>query len=71
MPFEGGGVRLGTELSSTLCPHLLSQPTTSASTNTTHRGPKLECYADKMREMLPKIGWLLLLNLVCVLCQSA
>ena len=25
------------------------------------RGPKLECYADKMREILPKIGWLLLL----------
>ena len=34
------------------------------------RGPKLECYADKMREILPMIGWLLLLYLVCVLCQS-
>ena len=22
------------------------------------RGPKLECYADKMRVILPKIGWL-------------
>ena len=31
------------------------------------RGPKFECYADKMRE----IGWFLLLYLVCVLCQSA
>ena len=37
------------------------------------RGPKLEHYADadKMREILPLIGWLLLLYLVCVLCQSA
>ena len=35
------------------------------------REPKLEHYADKMREILPKIGWLLLLHLVCVLCQSA
>ena len=35
------------------------------------RGPKLEHYADRMREILPKIGWLLLLDLVCVLCQSA
>ena len=34
------------------------------------QGPKLERYADKMREMLPLIGWLLLLYLVCVLCQS-
>ena len=33
------------------------------------RGPKLEHYADKMREIL--IGWLVLLYLVCVLCQSA
>ena len=32
----------------------------------TTRGPKLERYADKMREILPKIGWLLLLYLVCV-----
>ena len=35
------------------------------------RGPNLERYADKMREILPKIDWLLLLFLVCVLCQSA
>ena len=32
---------------------------------------KLERYADKMREILLKIGWLLVLYLVCVLCQSA
>ena len=42
-------------------------------TNLCHfsRGPKLELYADKMREILPIIGWLLLLYLVCVLCQSS
>ena len=27
---------------------------------------QLECYADKIRAILPKIGWLLLLDLVCV-----
>ena len=26
---------------------------------------------NKMREILPKTGWLLLLYLVCVLCQSS
>ena len=36
----------------------------------TSRGPKLERYADKRREILPKIGWLFLLYLVFVLCQS-
>ena len=36
-----------------------------------YRGPKLEHYGDKMREILPTFGWLLLLYLVCVLCQSA
>ena len=35
------------------------------------RGAKLERYADKMRGIMPKIGWLLLLYLVCVLCQYA
>ena len=35
------------------------------------RGPKLKRNAYKIREILPKIGWLLLLYLVCVLCQSA
>ena len=35
------------------------------------RGCQLEHYADKMIAILPKIGWLLLLYLVCVLCQSA
>ena len=34
------------------------------------RGANLECYADKMREVLPTFDWLLLLYLVCVLCQS-
>ena len=33
-----------------------------------NRGSKLERQADKMREILPKIGWLSLLYLVCVLC---
>ena len=27
-------------------------------------------YADKMREILPKTGWLFLQYFVCVLCQS-
>ena len=31
------------------------------------RGAKLERYADKMREILPMIGWLILLYLVCIL----
>ena len=30
------------------------------------RGPTLEHYAEKMWEILPKIGWLLLLYLICV-----
>ena len=42
---------------------------------TTHdpRGPKLERWADKMREIGAMLGWPTPtpLNLVCVLCQSA
>ena len=38
---------------------------------TTSRGPKLECEADKMREIVAMLGWLTSLYLVCVLCQSA
>ena len=32
------------------------------------RGPKSECYADKMREIVTLIDWLILLYLVCILC---
>ena len=35
------------------------------------RGPKLERWADKMREIIAMLGWLTPLYLVCVLCQSA
>ena len=39
--------------------------------NSGGRVPKLECYADKIREIAAMLGWLTPLYLVCVICQSA